>query len=143
MSDLAFFVLAAALLAGALGTVLARSLYRAAYCLAGTLLATAGFYLLLSAPVVFALVLTGTPESGPPWRRPIPAAIVSFMVFGVLAPFAGSVSPSPVAGGPDPSGTAGAVLFTRYVVPFELLSLLLLGALFGALVLARRDGRVR
>lgn len=160
MSDLAFFVLAAALLAGSFGTVLAKNLYRAAYSLAAALLATAGLYLLLAAPVlaavqillytggvltlvVFALVLTGTPESGPAWRRPLPAAILAAGVFAALAPFALSVEATPLAGGPDPAGTAGAMLFTRYVVPFELLSVLLLGALFGALVIARRDGRTR
>jgi NADH-quinone oxidoreductase subunit J len=158
MSDLAFWVLAVVLLAGALGTVLARSLYRAAYSLGAALLATAGFYLLLAAPVlaaiqillytggvltlvVFALVLTGAPESGPAWRRPVPAALLAAAVFAALAPFALRLGPTPLAGGPDPSGTAGAILFTRYLVPFELLSLLLLGALFGALVVARRDRR--
>ena len=160
MSDLAFFFLAALLVAGALGTVLARSLYRAAYSLGAALLATAGLYLLLAAPVlaaiqillytggvltlvVFALVLTGTPESGPGWRRPLPATILALGVFAALAPFALRLGTTPLAGGPDPSGAAGAILFTRYVVPFELLSLLLLGALFGALVVARRDGRTR
>ncbi len=160
MSDLAFFALAAALLAGALGTVLAKNLYRAAYSLAAALLATAGLYLLLAAPVlaavqillytggvltlvVFALVLTGAPESGPAWRRPLPATILAAGVFAALVPFAVSVAPPPLPGGADPAGAAGATHITRYVVPFELLSVLLLGALFGALVLARRDGRTR
>lgn len=160
MSDLAFFVLAGVLLAGALGTVLATNLYRAAYSLAAALLATAGLYLLLAAPVlaaiqillytggiltlvVFALVLTGTPESVPAWRRPVPAALLAAAVFLCLAPFALRAQATASAGGPDPVGTAGAAIFTRYVVPFELLSLLLLGALFGALVVARRDGKIR
>ena len=42
-------------------------------------------------------------------------------------------------GGLDDGTEAGVDLFTRYVVPFELLSVLLLGAIFGALVIARRD----
>jgi len=33
----------------------------------------------------------------------------------------------------------GLMLFREYLVPFELLSVLLLGAVFGALLLARKD----
>jgi NADH-quinone oxidoreductase subunit J len=33
----------------------------------------------------------------------------------------------------------GLLLFRDYLVPFELLSVLLLGAVFGALLLARKD----
>ena len=42
-------------------------------------------------------------------------------------------------GGLDDGRAAGVSLFSRYVVPFELLSILLLGAIFGALVIARWD----
>ena len=34
----------------------------------------------------------------------------------------------------------GQALFSRYLLPFELTSLLLLAAMLGAVVLARRDG---
>ncbi|MEE8496917.1 MAG: NADH-quinone oxidoreductase subunit J [Acidimicrobiia bacterium] len=33
----------------------------------------------------------------------------------------------------------GAVLFTRYVIPFEAVSFVLLAALIGGIVLARKD----
>jgi len=35
--------------------------------------------------------------------------------------------------------TLGGVLFTKYVLPFEIVSVLLLAALVGAVVLAKRD----
>jgi NADH:ubiquinone oxidoreductase subunit 6 (subunit J) len=34
----------------------------------------------------------------------------------------------------------GQLLFTKYMLPFELASILLLGAMVGALILARRQG---
>lgn len=158
MSDLAFFALAAVVLSGALATVLARSLVRAAYGLAATLLGTAGLYLLLAAPVlaavqillytggvltlvVFAIVLSGSATPGPAWRRPVPAAILATAVFLALAPFALRIEAPARAAGPEAAERAGAVLFTTYLLPFELLSVLLLGALFGALAIARREGR--
>ena len=42
----------------------------------------------------------------------------------------------PVAGG---SAALGSALFTTYILPFEAVSFLLLAALIGAIVLARRD----
>lgn len=38
------------------------------------------------------------------------------------------------------SGVIGKALFTRYVLPFEVLSLLLLAAILGAVVIAKKDG---
>ncbi len=159
MSDLVFYGLAVLLIAGALGTVMARSLYRAAYCLAGTLVVTAFFYLLLTAPVlaaiqillytggvltlvVFALVMTeGSQADAPRWRRPLMAAATAVALFVVLAAFAAGSGNVPGRGGLESGSDAGAALFTTYLVPFELLSVLLLGALFGALLIARRDER--
>lgn len=156
MNDLLFWVLGAVLIASSLGVVLARNLWRAAYCLAAALLTTAIFYLLLSAPlvaavqillytggvltlVVFALLMTDKPESPVGWRRPLTAGAASLLVFAALASFALRVETPPGAPGLPTGNEAGVAVFTTYVVPFELLSLLLLGALFGALVIARRD----
>ena len=52
MTDLAFFVLAAVLVAAGLVVVTAKSLFRAAFALSAALLATAGLYLLLTAPLL-------------------------------------------------------------------------------------------
>ena len=37
------------------------------------------------------------------------------------------------------SGDLGDVLFTRFVIPFEVVSFVLLAALIGGIVLARKD----
>jgi NADH:ubiquinone oxidoreductase subunit 6 (subunit J) len=154
--ETAFAILSAALLASALGVVTARSLFRAAFALAGALVATAGFYLLLAAPLlaavqillytggvltltVFALVVVGSPSAGARWRRPVPAAILAAAVFAALAAAALAAPAAPVTGAPPPTTAAATLLFRDYVVPFELLSVLLLGAVFGALLLARKD----
>lgn len=156
MRDLTFALVALLMIAGALGVVLSRNLYRAAYCLGGTLVATAVLYLLLTSPllaavqillytggvltlVVFALVMTesGTDSGG--WRRPFPAAAAAVLVVAALVPslrgFAGGTP-----GGLEDGKAIGVQVFTTYLVPFELLSLLLLGAIFGALTIARKEG---
>jgi NADH:ubiquinone oxidoreductase subunit 6 (subunit J) len=153
---IAFYVLSLGLLGAAFATVTARSLFRAAFALSAALVATAGLYLLLSAPllaavqillytggvltlVVFALVVAGGNSEGARWRHPIRAAGTSLVV---LAALAGSVAKVPAGGSPgalESGKDVGLLLFRDYLVPFELLSVLLLGAVFGALLLARKD----
>ena len=156
MRDLAFTGLALSLLAAAFAVVTAKSLFRAAYALSGALVATAGLYLLLTAPllaavqillytggvltlVVFALVVAGANTEGARWRRPIPAALTSAAVFVTLAASVRGIPESAPRGGLESGRDVGVLLFRDYLVPFELLSVLLLGAVFGALLLARKD----
>jgi NADH-quinone oxidoreductase subunit J len=89
--------------------------------------------------VVFALVMTAQTDDMGRWRKPVAAAMLAVLVFGVLASFVGGLDAGPAVGGLDDGQAAGIDLFSRYVVPFELLSVLLLGAIFGALAIARRD----
>ena len=157
MRDLVFALLALVLLGGAAVVVTARSLVRAAFGLAGALVATAGLYLLLTSPllaavqvllytggvltlVVFAIVVVGGEGSGPTHRRPVPAAAAALGVFAALAALALRL-PAPGPPGSLADGTAfGVSLFLRdYVVPVELLSVRLLAAVIGALLLARKD----
>jgi NADH:ubiquinone oxidoreductase subunit 6 (subunit J) len=157
MADVLFWVLAILLAASAAGVVLSRNLYHAAYCLAAALVVTAVFYLALTAPllaavqlllytggvltlVVFALALTAQTDDPGRWRRPVPASILALLVFLVVAGLLGNVESPVAAGGLEDGQAAGRELFARYVVPFELLSVLLLGAIFGALAIARREG---
>ena len=156
MRDLAFWGLALCLLAAAATVVTARSLFRAAFALSAALVATAGFYLLLTAPLlatvqillytggvltltVFALVVAGANTEGARWREPLPAALASLAVFLALASSVRSLSSPAATGGLESGKDVGLLLFSDYLVPFELLSVLLLGAVFGALLLARKD----
>jgi NADH-quinone oxidoreductase subunit J len=155
--DAAFWILALLMLSGAAVVVTARSLVRAAFGLAAALVSTAGLYLLLTAPllaaiqillytggvltlVVFAIVVVGGEGPGARLRRPVPAAVFSVAVFASLAWGIRGVDFGPPAGGLDAGAAIGASLFVRdYAVPFELLSVLLLAAVMGALLLARKD----
>jgi NAD(P)H-quinone oxidoreductase subunit 6 len=156
MSGVAFWALAAVLLGGALAVVTAKSLFRAAFALAATLLATAGFYLLLSAPLlaavqillytggvltltVFALVVAGDQTDGIRWRKPLPAAAMALAVLAAVGAAVARVSTGASPGGLGSGRDVGLALFGDYLVPFELLSVLLLGAVFGALLIARKD----
>ena len=157
MTDAAFWILAFVMLSGAAVVVTARSLVRAAFGLAAALVATAGMYLLLTAPllaavqillytggvltlVVFAIVVVGGEVVGRTSRKPLTAAALSIATFAVLARGVRGIDFGPPKGGLDAGAALGVSLFVQdYAVPFELLSVLLLAAVVGALVLARKD----
>jgi NADH-quinone oxidoreductase subunit J len=156
MTDLLFWPLAALLVLAALGVVLCRNLYRAVYCLAAALLVTALFYLMLTSPllavvqillytggvltlVVFVMVMTAQTDDTRRWRKPVWAALLAVAVFIVLASHVGDLGGAPLAGGLESGKEIGIALFRTYIVPFELLSVLLLAAIFGALVIARKE----
>jgi NADH-quinone oxidoreductase subunit J len=93
---------------------------------------------------VFAIMvlIPGKEETGVDPRRPwrlvaLPAA--ALLLAMVLAIVVGTRAPAPV-GSPAPGGVEaiGRLLFTDYLFPFELTSVLLLAAMVGVLLLARR-----
>jgi NADH-quinone oxidoreductase subunit J len=160
------FVLLSLLAVGsALLVVTTRNMVHAALWLVVTLGAIAGCYLVLAAEFVawvqvliyvgavvvlllFALMLTRAP-TGPQQdlnvRRSLPAALVGLLVAVLLGT-------TVVAGFRDvrldldaavvgSAETTGATLFRSWVLPFEVLSVLLLAALVGAIVLSRRGER--
>jgi NADH:ubiquinone oxidoreductase subunit 6 (subunit J) len=156
LRDFAFIALSICLLASAVAVVSAKSLFRAAFALSGALATTAGFYLLLTAPllaaiqillytggvltlVVFALVIAGANLETTRWRKPLPAAFLSVAVFVALAAFVRDLPAGAPVGGLESGKGVGLLLFRDYLVPFELLSVLLLAAVFGALLIARKD----
>jgi NADH-quinone oxidoreductase subunit J len=156
MSDVLFWLLAGLLVAAALGVVLCRNLFHAAYCLAGALITTAVFYLMLTAPllaavqillytggvltmIVFVLVMTARSDDSAGRRKPVPAACLSFLVFLILALHVDGLGGSLPVGGLESGRAVGISVFSTYIVPFELLSVLLLAAIFGALMIARKE----
>lgn len=160
-----FVLLGLVAVGSALLVVTTRNMVHAALWLVVTLGAVAGVYLLLAAEflawvqvliyvgavvvlLLFALMLTKAPTGPQPdldARRALPAAVVAALVGAVLvttvvAGFAGvelDVAGSIVGS----AQMTGATVFEKWVLPFEVLSVLLLAALIGAIVLSRGDDR--
>jgi len=157
-----FAVLAGATLAGALIAVAAASLFRAALGLMLSLFGVAGLFLLqraeflavvqilvyvggVSVLIVFAILLTeregGHTEHNTNRRMAVPAGLLAA---GFAAALITLISGSPVfSTAPDvalwTAKSLGLAFVGPYLVPFEAVSLLLLVALVGALLIARED----
>lgn len=160
MSAVFFYVYAAVALAGALGLVLARSLVHAVMSLFATLVAIAALYMLLGSQflaamqlfvyggavtvlVLFVLMLTRTSDEKAQPKRTVVrwlAILLCGVFFAALATIIG-VHPWQLAGAAHIKDTASlaTILFSRYVLPFEIAGLSLTIALIGAVVLARDD----
>jgi NADH-quinone oxidoreductase subunit J len=158
---LAFWVLAILLVGSALMVVLSTNLFHAVLWLALALTGTAGVFLLLEAEflaaiqlllyaggivtiVVFAIVVTERlvgERISQTNRRIAGGALASTAVFALVVsalverPLA-TVKPE-VAG--DLTRSLGEAVMTRYVLPFEMLALLMVAALLGAIYFARPD----
>ena len=152
-----FFGLAALVLLSAVWVVTLRNLFRAALSLGLVLLGVAGLFILLEAEflafvqiliyvgailtlVVFAIMLTarlhGSPAA-PANRQPLPAALASLGLFAVLAsatqPLVWPATPSAEA---VPLAVLGQQLVTTLVLPFEVISLVFVAAIVGAVAIA-------
>ena len=160
--EIIFWILGAAMVVAAVCVVTARNVVHAALYLVGTLMGAAALYVLLLAEFVawvqvlvyvgavvvlmlFGLMLTRAPigagrfDNDQRWL----AAICALVLFGVTAwilidTFEGeNIHLADAAG--TKTQTIGDVIFSVYVLPFEVVSVLLLAALVGAVVIARRD----
>ena len=158
----AFALLALGSIYSGVRVVTSQNVIRAALFLVGALAAAAGLFVLLSAEFValtlvlvyigavivlflFGIMITRAPmgrDVALDHKRRAPAVIVSVLLFAVLSwasirAFAGRE----VAGIGDPTDTGllGEALLGRFVVPFEVISFLLLAALIGGITLARKD----
>ncbi len=159
MSVFFFYVYAAVAIAGALGLVLARNLVHAVMSLLATLVAIAALFLLLGSQflaamqlfvyggaitilVLFVLMLSG-PEPDPGSRsreviRLLSAALcVAF--FGAVAVILAEARWQLAPGHVHDTASIATILFSRYVLPFEIAGLSLTIALIGAIVIARED----
>ncbi|MGZ4426838.1 MAG: NADH-quinone oxidoreductase subunit J family protein [Nocardioidaceae bacterium] len=160
--EVIFVLLGLIAVGSALLVVTTKNMVHAALWLVVTLGSVAGTFLLLAAEFVawvqvliyvgavvvlllFALMLTKAP-TGPQTdlnvRRTAPAAVVAGLVAVLLGVtvVAGFHDVrirlgDAVVGSP---ATTGATVFQQWVLPFEVLSVLLLAALVGAIVLSRR-----
>lgn len=96
---------------------------------------------------ILMLLNLGPAERGAeyPFRFRLFVAALATGVFALLAHGFSQTPPGPAAPLPDGFGgveSVGSHLFRSFVLPFELVSILILAAIFGAVVLARRKERI-
>jgi len=161
LGDLAFWVLSVLLVGSALAVVLSKNLFHAVLWLALALTGTAGIFLLLNAEflaavqlllyaggiitvVVFAIVVTERligERLSQTNRGVVSGALVSG---GLLAIIVSTLRQRqlPLTPLPQPSdltGLLGKQVLTTFVLPIELLALLMLVAMLGAIYFARPE----
>lgn len=164
--EVAFWVIAVAMAAAAIGVVRSNNIVHSALFLVVVLAGAAAQYILLVAEFVawvqvliyigavivlflFGIMLTRAPMRDDAGRlnndQRWAAGVVALFVFGVLTALLVDAFGGKDIGFGDglvAQGRANAVasdLFRNFLVPFEIVSMLLLAALVGAIVLARRD----
>jgi NADH-quinone oxidoreductase subunit J len=157
----AFWSLAVVLVGSALAVVLSKNLFHSVLWLALALTGTAGVFLLLDAEflaavqlllyaggivtiVVFAIVVTErlvgeriTQTS----RRITAGAVISLALIALIV---NAITRQPLATVREPlpsdlTRTIGESILTRFVLPFELLGVLMLAAMLGAVYFARPE----
>ena len=158
-----FLILSSVIVSGSLAVVLLENIVYSAFLLGGVFMAVAGLYLLLNASfvsaaqilvyvgavnvlILFAIMLVNKKEKLKPIEGLKTRKLISGGVCGGLLILLLRVSittkwntPGPSSIGEEATEIIGEQLFTDYLLPFELASILLLMAMIGAIVLARRD----
>lgn len=157
-----FWLLAVVILVSGLLVVTLRNMFHCALCLILCLSAVAGIYILLEAEflaaaqvliyvgavailIVFTVMLTADLGSSKEFQHNQNGTIafVVCTIFAIGAPWLimkTGVWPNPRDGEfADNVGSIGKYLMTDFMLPFEVVSVLLLAALIGAIVLARKE----
>ena len=159
LTQVAFFVMAAIALVGAFLAVSLRNLVRAALGLILSFMGVAGLYFILEAEfigviqiliyvgaisilILFAIMLTRglmTSTASAENSQWVGAAFIALLMFAILffVAFGTNWPSAPAASISDLMPKLGTELVTTYLLPFEAVSLLLLAALVGAIVIAR------
>jgi NADH:ubiquinone oxidoreductase subunit 6 (subunit J) len=158
----AFYVLAVLTIGSALGVVVARNLIRAIVFLIVSFMGVSGLYVTLSADfvavtqiliyagavsvlILFAVALTPQAErdNRESFLR-LPALMLALLVVFTLGYVAIDTEwvISDREGFEETASVIGEALLDKYVLPFEIASVLLLVAMLGAIVLVRPDASV-
>jgi NAD(P)H-quinone oxidoreductase subunit 6 len=163
VQSVSFGILAAMMIGAALGVVLFSNIVYSAFLLGGVFISMAGLYLLLNGDfvaaaqvliyvgainvlILFAIMLVNKrqdfaaiPSAG---LRKIVTGVVSLGLFALLSTM---VLATPWGNTTTPPASQNSVvvigvhLFSDFLLPFELASILLLIAMVGAIILARRE----
>ena len=159
-----FSILSLIIIVGSLGVVLLESIVYSAFLLGGVFMSVAGLYLLLNASfvaaaqvlvyvgainvlILFAIMLVNKKEDLKPIKYLNSRKLISSTICITLLSLLLRVDLSNTWILADPQQSIGEEstirlgehLFSDYLLPFEVASVLLLMAMIGAIVLARRD----
>ena len=159
-----FAILSLVIIVGALGVVLLENIVYSAFLLGGVFMSVAGLYLLLNASfvaaaqvlvyvgainvlILFAIMLVNKKEDLKPMKYLNSRRLISTTICITLLSLLIRVDLSKVweianpnlSIGEESTVRIGEHLFSDYLLPFEVASVLLLMAMIGAIVLARRD----
>ncbi len=159
--NIAFYLMAVAMVAAACRLVTTKNVVRAALFLAIVLGATAGMFVLLLAEFVawvqvlvyigavvvlllFGVMLTRAPigresdlDNDSKW---VPALVAVFLLGAIATMLSDAFGSEEISFGRiQRTADVADSIFGVYVIPFEVASVLLLAALVGAVALARRD----
>ncbi|MFL5318262.1 MAG: NADH-quinone oxidoreductase subunit J [Myxococcaceae bacterium] len=161
ISTAVFYLIASSAIVSAAMVALTRSILYSALSLLGTLLSVGALYVFLSADfvaitqlmvyvggvlvlILFALMLTSrihtASETNPAMGR-VPATVLTTVVFALLATLAFK-APWKTSAQFVPTQTVesiGDLFLGEYLLPFEVISLLLLATLVTAVVVARKE----
>ena len=162
-----FLILALVAIATALGMLMSRNAVYSALFLVLNFVTVAVFYLLLGAPFIamsqitvyagaimvlflFVIMLLGAdalPKSEAlPWQKPLAiglavilAAESTFLLVTKARPAGDVLAPDASVNGMENLRQLGMALFSDYLLPFEVTSILLLVAMVGAIVLTKKE----
>jgi NADH-quinone oxidoreductase subunit J len=168
MLALLFILFAGMAIGCALAVVAQRNPLYSAISLIGVFISLACLYVMLAAPfiaavqvivyagaimvlVVFVIMLLNVEEEA--HRRPrlkflvpvavaLAAVLIAEVAFILVSVHESPVVPAATNANVGLTQSIGSALFTRYLLPFEITSILLLMAIVGAMTLARRGGLI-
>lgn len=170
--DLALFlVLSLAAIAAALGMLFSRNAVYSALYLVLNFVTVAVFYLLLGAPfiamaqvtvyagaimvlflfVIMLLGAEGLPKSQVlPWQKPLAVGLAillfaeaAYLLVTKARPVGNVLPPADAVNATENLQQLGIALFRNYLLPFEVVSILLLVAMVGAIVLTKKEKKAR
>ena len=162
-----FLLLSLIAIAAALGMLLSRNAVYSALFLVLNFVTVAVFYLLLGAPFIamvqvtvyagaimvlflFVIMLLGADELPKaqvlPWQRPLAIALgvllaaeATFLLVTRARPTGDVLQPDAAVNTMDNLRLLGMSLFSVYLLPFEVVSILLLVAMVGAIILTKKE----
>jgi len=162
-----FLLLSLVAIASALGMLLSRNAVYSALFLVLNFITVAVFYLLLGAPFIamaqvtvyagaimvlflFVIMLLGA-ESLPrstvlPWQRPLAIGLsillgaeAAYLLLTKARPAGNILAPGAAVNATENLQQLGMTLFNEYLLPFEVVSILLLVAMVGAIILTKKE----